>query len=97
MRILIDIGHPAHVHLFRNFIEDMRNKNHHVLVTVKNIPAAKELLDKYNFEYFDMGSKSDTIKGKFLNQLNFNKLLLRIVKKEKIEIGVGTSITLAHV
>jgi len=95
--VLVDIGHPAHVHLFRNFIKVMKKKNHKVLITVKNIPAAKELLEKYNFEYFDIGSKSDSIRGKILNQLNFDKLLYKIVKREKIDIGVGTSITLAHV
>jgi len=42
MKILIDIGHPAHVHLFRNLIKNLEHKGHFVLVTVKDIPSAKD-------------------------------------------------------
>ncbi len=97
LNILVDIGHPAHVHLLRNFIDIMRKKDHRILITVKNITSAKELLQKYNFDYIDIGTKAYSIRDKFFKQLHFNKLLFRIVKKENIEIGIGTSITLAHV
>ena len=36
MRILIDIGHPAHVHLFRNLYKELISKGHFVIVTVKS-------------------------------------------------------------
>ncbi len=97
MKILIDIGHPAHVHLFRNFYFEMKKRGFSLLVTVKNIPSAKRLLDIYSIDYIDIGSKPDTIRGKFFAQLRFNWRLKKIVKKNKINLGIGSSITLAHV
>jgi predicted glycosyltransferase len=32
MRILIDIGHPAHVHFFKNFYWEMKKRGHDTIV-----------------------------------------------------------------
>ena len=53
MRFLIDIGHPAHVHLFKNVYFELKKRNHDIFITVKNIPAAKYLLYSYNMKYID--------------------------------------------
>jgi predicted glycosyltransferase len=97
MNILVDIGHPAHVHLFHNFIVEMKEKNHNVYVTVKDIPDALMLLEKYNIEYISLGTKADSLRGKFIKQFYFDKLVYKIMKKHKFDIGIGTSITIAHV
>lgn len=97
MKILIDIGHPAHVHLFKNFYFEMKKKGFSPIVTVKNITAAKQLLNIYGMNYIDIGSKSDTIIGKIFTQFGFDRQLFKIVKKNKIDLGIGTSITLVHV
>ena len=97
MRILLDIGHPAHVHLYRNFYKEMIERGHKVLVTVKDIPAAKELLTIYGIPFKDIGKCADSIIGKGFNQLKFNALLLAMAYREKIEIGLGSSITNCHV
>ncbi|MCP4148716.1 MAG: DUF354 domain-containing protein [bacterium] len=97
MKLLIDIGHPAHVHLFRNFFLEMKKKNIAPIVTVKNIPAAEELLDLYGIEHITIGAKSDSIFGKLMAQFSFNWQLYKLVKKHKITLGIGTSITLTHV
>lgn len=97
MRILIDINHPAHVHLFKNFIFEIKKKNNIVIVTVKDIPVAKRLLEKYGIDYICLGEKLDALIGKFIKQIHYNQLLYQLIKKYKIELGIGTSITLAHV
>ena len=40
MNILIDIAHPAHVHLIKNVYKVLCKKGHNVVVTVKDIPVA---------------------------------------------------------
>ncbi|MFW5804449.1 MAG: DUF354 domain-containing protein, partial [bacterium] len=35
MKILIDIGHPAHVHYFKNFITKMSQKGHSFIVIAR--------------------------------------------------------------
>ncbi|MCU0288706.1 MAG: DUF354 domain-containing protein, partial [Acidobacteria bacterium] len=97
MNILIDINHPAHVHLFRNFYWEMKKKGTPLFVTVKDIPAAKQLLNAYSMNFIEIGKKSDSIKGKLFSQLGFNRQLLKVVREKKIDLGIGTSITLAHV
>jgi len=54
MRILIDIGHPGHVHLLKNCYFELIKNNHTVLVTVKDLPSAKKLLDLYKINYIDL-------------------------------------------
>ena len=97
MNILIDIAHPAHVHLLRNFYAEMTKNGHKVIVTVKDIPTARQLLDLYHIPYIFLGKKSDRLAGKAIEQLRYNWEVWRIVRREHIDVGVGSSITLAHV
>ena len=97
MNIIIDIAHPAHVHLLRNFYHDMTKKGHKVVVTCKHIPAAMQLLDLFHIPYIYLGEKKDNILLKAFEQLKYNIKLLRIARREGCSIAIGTSITLAHV
>jgi predicted glycosyltransferase len=97
MRILIDIGHPGHVHLLRNTYHQLVENGHTIWVTVKNIPIAKTLLAKYNIPFIDIGRKRDSLLAKAITQIDYNFKVLQLVWKNKIEIGIGTSITLAHI
>jgi predicted glycosyltransferase len=97
MNILIDIGHPAHVHLYRNFVKEMENRGHQFRVTAKNVPAQKKLLELYKIPFTEIGEKSDSLFGKAVNQLKYNWILQKLVRKNEIAVGMGTSITVAHV
>jgi uncharacterized protein len=96
-RILIDIGHPAHVHLFRYTYHQLLKDGYKVWITVKDIPVVKMLLDNYNMEYIVLGEKKDSLIAKIITQINYNLKIYKLVKKENINIGIGSSITLAHV
>jgi uncharacterized protein len=52
MKVLIDIGHPAHVHLFKNFTNIFQSKGHTVLFTVRSSECETELLKAYNFRSY---------------------------------------------
>lgn len=97
MNILIDIGHPAHVHYYRNLTSELQKRNHKVVLSVKNIPVAKSLLDYYGFEYYTLPKKKDGLRDKILGQLKYNWQIWNICKKEKIDIALGTSVSIAHV
>lgn len=51
MRILIDMGHPGHVHFFKNFIWEMEKRGHEIKVTARDKEVTKQLLDAYNIPY----------------------------------------------
>ena len=96
MNILFDIGHPAHVHLYRYVIQELSNRGHNITITVRDIPAARRLLDEYGFEYLVLGSKRDSLLGKLTDLIRYDLQAMQIVRKKKIDIGVGSSIVLPH-
>jgi predicted glycosyltransferase len=51
MRLLIDILHPAHVHFFRHFAQDMTARGHEVRFTARAKDCATDLLDHYGISY----------------------------------------------
>lgn len=96
MNILVDIGHPAHVHYYRNLIDELRLQGHKITVTVKEIPVIKVLLDYYKIPYIVLSGKGRGLLGKILKQVIFDIKIFRISKKEKIDLALGTSITITH-
>ena len=97
MNILIDIGHPAHVHLLKNTYWQLLRHHHSVYVTVRDIPAATALLERYQIPFAVIGAKRDSLMHKALSQLSLDREMARFVRKHRIEIGIGTSVALAHV
>jgi len=80
MRILIDIGHPAHVHYFKNFIEIMESKGCQFLITSRNKEIEHYLLKKYNIPFFDRGKGEKSLIGK---AIYYFKAVYFIYKKAK--------------
>jgi len=97
MKILIDIGHPAHVHYYRNLAKELKRKGHYIFWGVKDIRIARRLLDYHEFEYTVFPPKTDSLLGKLFMQLRYDWKLLKICKHEKINIAIGTSVSVAHV
>ena len=56
-----------------------------------------KLLDLYGIPYINIGEKSDGLMKKGLDQLVYDRRLLKIVHERHIDIGVGSSINIAHV
>ena len=91
MNILIDVGHPAHVHLFKNLAEKLQEKGHGVYFSTKKVKSIEILLDTYGFQYTSLGRKH---KGLFVKYLMTSLHLLRmlnLVRSKKINIGIGVS------
>ncbi len=97
MNVLIDINHPAHVHLLRNTYSMLVANGNNVIVTVKEIPSAVKLLDLYGIPYVNIGKKDDALGKKGIDQLVYDWRLRRLVSKNKIDIGIGSSINIPHV
>lgn len=76
----------------------MKGKGHSLFVSVKkNVSSAINLLNLYNIPFVQIGNKSDSIGGKAFSQIQFDFQVYRFIKKNQIDIGIGTSITNAHV
>ena len=97
MNILMDIAHPAHVHVLKNVYAGLKDKGHNIYVTVKDIPSAITLLEKYHIPYYYLGGKKDSLLGKLLLQLNYNFKIWRFAVSRKIDIGFCSSMTITHI
>jgi predicted glycosyltransferase len=64
MRIFLDIGHPAHVHYFRNFIRIMEDKGHHFLVTARDREHVVSLLNYFQIPFVSRGKGGGSSLGK---------------------------------
>ena len=69
MRIFIDIGHPAHVHYFRNFIRLMQEKGHEFFVSARERSIIHYLLKHYRIPFYNRGKGRNGILGKLLYML----------------------------
>jgi len=98
MNIVVDINHPADVHLFKNFILKMKEKRHKILITATQKDVSIELLDNYGFDYINLGSYGCSIIKKIINIPIIDFKMYNTIKKFKPDIFVGFgSIRAAHV
>lgn len=51
MRLLIDILHPAHVHVFGALAKELTGRGHEVRFTLRDKDVARELLDQHGIAY----------------------------------------------
>lgn len=98
MNILIDIGHPGHVHLLHGVAEEMKKRGHIVFYSVREIPVAKQLMEHYGMTpWINLGGKKDSLWGKAKTVLHQDAQLLKFVRKNHIDIGLSSGLVLSHV
>lgn len=83
MRVLIDIGHPAHVHLFKNVVLDMQKRGHSFFFTVRSGENETVLLDELGFQYEVIGRKRRGVVLKIAGLLVFTLRIIRISRRFK--------------
>ncbi len=91
MRILIDIGHPAHVHYFKNFIKIMEQKGNKFLITARDKEMTHYLLQTYKIDYFNRGKGSNSIFGKLKYLPKGVLAILKYSRKFKPDIFLSFS------
>ncbi len=89
MRVLIDIGHPAHVHLTKHFAHEMELKGHQILFTCRHKEFIIQLLEAEGFCYISLGEKYSTTLKKLWGLIRFNYRLWRISRRFKPDVFVS--------
>jgi predicted glycosyltransferase len=89
LNILIDIGHPAHVHLFRNFAHEIMQKGGRVFFTLRQKEFSEALLQKYGFEYSRYGFSYSGVAGKLKGFVRFTPALYKIVKAYRPDLTIS--------
>ena len=96
MNVLIDLGHPAHVHLYRNLHDELVASGHRVFLSTRDISAVISLLDELGLSYHNWGKKSDSVFRKVLREIKFGLKMVRFLRKHHIDLAVGSSMTITH-
>lgn len=97
MKVIVDINHPAHVHLFKNFIRQMKSKGHELLITASEKDVALRLLDNYGFKYERLGSYGSSLISKLAALPLLDLKMYRAAKSFRADLFIGMgSIRAAH-
>lgn len=86
MRIHIDIGHPAHVHYFKNTIEKIEAAGHFVFVIARKKEITFDLLKAYNIKFKSRGKGENDLIGKFFYLFSGAFQVWRFAYKHKIDL-----------
>ncbi|MBD3322941.1 DUF354 domain-containing protein [candidate division KSB3 bacterium] len=89
MKILVDINHPAHVHLFKHLIWEARAKGHTVIVTASRKDVSFDLLKAYQIDFIDVGSYGNTVYSKLVQIPVMAFKLCMIIRRYQPDIAIG--------
>jgi len=80
MKIFVDIGHPAHVHYFKNTIIILSDDGHQFCITARDKDVTHQLLKKYHISFINRGRGRNSLIGKLFYLLKTNLRLYKIAK-----------------
>ncbi len=95
MRILIDIGHPAHIHLFKNFAWRMQERGHKILFTCRDKECVLQLMRVYEFVYDNFGKHYSSVQGKIFGLLKNELQMLNTAIQFKPDLFLSHGSTIA--
>lgn len=78
MRLLVDLGHPGHVHFYKHALHAWRARGHEVHITVRAKDVTLALLDHYGFTYHTLSDAQNTGRGRLREFVQREYALLRI-------------------
>jgi len=57
MTVLVYLGHPAHFHLFKESIKNLKAKSHKVVIVIKSKDVLEKLLVDSDLPYINIAPK----------------------------------------
>lgn len=98
MKILVDIGHPAHIHYFKNCARILTEKGHEFLFVVRERDSTMELIRSTGFNYVSRGKGKAGLINKLMAIPQTDYKIYRIAKKFQPDMFLSfSSPYLAHV
>lgn len=91
MRIIIDIGHPGHVHYFKNLYQKMSKDGHQFLFIARDREVIASLLSYYKINFISRGKGRDSGLGKLFYMLYADSLLLKEALRFKPDLFLSFS------
>lgn len=89
MRVHFEVGHPAHVHLFKHAIRELEDRGHRTLVTAREKEVTTALLDAYDIDYQVLSEQSETAPGLLLEWALRELKLIRAIRRFDSDVVVS--------
>lgn len=98
MKVLIGMGHPAHVHFYKNVIWNLKENGHEVRIVCRDKEVALSLLKSYGFEYELYGKYRGNLLSKILEFPYNDYLFYKVAKEFKPDVLTGIlNYTVTHI
>mgnify|MGYP000250475586 CR=1 FL=1 len=98
MKVLFKVGHPSHVHFFKNVIWNLESKGHETKIAATDKENVLQLLNAYGFKYEIVGRERLGLARKLINMFEVDYKMYKVAKDFKPDILVGeSSMTTAQV
>jgi predicted glycosyltransferase len=91
MKIIVDIGHPAHVHYFRNLIKIMSDKGHSFLIIARDKDVTFTLLNEYKIPFISRGKGEKSLIGKILYIIKADWCIMKAALKYEPDLFLSFS------
>lgn len=97
-RFLFYLGHPAHFHLFKNVILNLKQNGCAVKILIKKKDILEELLQKAGFEYVNInpGGRADNKFAIAWALLKRDGIFIKHALQFRPQLMIGTSAEIAH-
>lgn len=90
MKIMIEIGHPGHVHHFKNMIWELQKKDHDVCICTTDKDVTISLLNSYGFKYNILGiNRGKNLLRKMILLLKSEYIMLKIAYKFRPDLFIS--------
>ena len=89
MKIIIEVGHPAHVHHFKHVIWNLEGRGHEIKIVARDKDVALRLLRSYGFKYEILGKSYNSMMGKAYGVSKITYKLFKVAREFKPDLFIG--------
>ena len=93
---MFDLGHPAHVHLFKNVIWNLERDGHDVLIASRGKEILCYLLDAYGFKHHKLSERGEGLLGLARELMIREYKFYKLARQFKPDILCGVSEVITH-
>lgn len=97
MHVLFDLGHPAHVHLFRNMAQRLIERGDRVTITIRERGIVPYLLRHYGLSFWVASKPRAGFVGSAIELVIHDWQVLKASFPDRPDFLIGTSVSVAHV
>ena len=97
MRIMIGIGHPKQVHIWKNVINNLIEDGHEIKLLAADKDIAVDLLNVYGFDHEIYGRRANSLTKKAYRAVGYTFNALSVAKNFKPDILIAGTPYLAYV